>query len=336
VASIDEGVIQDVLGLAQRRVLYELSAAIIAGDAQRCLDLVAQVVHSGRDLNRLSRDLVEHFRNLLVARLAGQRGREASAKAAGSPAAEQLLDLPDQEIADLGEQMQSVTVETLLDYFDFMAAGDEDVARSATPRFALESVLVRLAMLPKTLPVGELVERLERLESKFLGTAKPASAVARVPQAPAAIPLSPQSALAMPAVPVGRRSDIVSESEPAGVWRTFISFVGREQKFLASHLESATALEMPPGTLKIGVKERLHLSFLQDSDNLSALKELAKRFFTDDVVVQITQIAAAGASEPADENRPASARTSEEGSDMVKEALRIFGGSIRNVRRENG
>ena len=45
------------------RVLYELSAAVIAADAQRCIELIAEVVHQGRDLNRLSRDLVEHFRN---------------------------------------------------------------------------------------------------------------------------------------------------------------------------------------------------------------------------------------------------------------------------------
>ena len=65
IATVDETVLQDVLGLAQRRVLYELSAAVIAGDARRCVELVAEVVHQGGDLNRLSRDLVEHFRNLL-------------------------------------------------------------------------------------------------------------------------------------------------------------------------------------------------------------------------------------------------------------------------------
>ena len=55
-----------------------MSAAVIAGDAQRCIELVAEVVHQGRDINRLSRDLVEHFRNLLVARLSGQRGMARS------------------------------------------------------------------------------------------------------------------------------------------------------------------------------------------------------------------------------------------------------------------
>ena len=70
------------------------------------------------------------------------------------------------KLAELGDRSRDVTVEMLLDYFDFMAAGDEEIARSANPRFALESVLIRLATLPKTLPVGELIDRLERLEGK--------------------------------------------------------------------------------------------------------------------------------------------------------------------------
>ena len=107
--------------------------------------------------------------------------------------------------------------------------------RSATPRFALESALIRLATLPKSLPVGELVERLERLEGKFAGAAKPATPMVdhkrcrrllyrwrqrrRVPQA-----------------------EWSAEGDSAGVWQAFVGFVGKEKKFLASHLESADAL----------------------------------------------------------------------------------------------
>jgi DNA polymerase-3 subunit gamma/tau len=332
VATVDESALQDVLGLAQRRVLYELSAAVIAGDAQRCIELIAEVVQQGRDINRLSRDLVEHFRNLLVARLSGQRGTAASRQDGSGMAVGQLLDLPDQEISDLGEQVGNVTVETLLDYFDFMAAGDEEIARSATPRFALESVLIRLATLPKTLPVGELIERLERLEGKLIGAAKPATAMVRIPPPPSSLLSSAEPPQPLPPP----KSGMVSEGDSASVWQGFVAFVGKEKKFLASHLASAIALELPPSSLKIAVSERHHLSFLQDSDNSAMLKELAKRFFADDVEVQVTYRMPDDASKPADQTGPALARAGDERSEMVKEALRIFGGSIRNVRKENG
>ena len=67
---VDEGVLEEILGFAERQVLYDLSNAVILGNARDCIELIAKVVVEGRDLCRLSRDLVEHFRNLLVVRLA--------------------------------------------------------------------------------------------------------------------------------------------------------------------------------------------------------------------------------------------------------------------------
>jgi len=129
-ACVDESLLQEILGLAERRILYQLSAAVLGGDAQRCVELVAMVVNQGSDPNRFSRDLVEHFRNLLVARLAedgrnvggGQRSLDDwQCASAGSS---------DQEIADLRSKAQHVSVEMLLDYFDsWLTVTKKSVAR---------------------------------------------------------------------------------------------------------------------------------------------------------------------------------------------------------------
>jgi len=317
--AVDDVLLQDILGLAERRILYEISAAVLAGNAHRCVELVAEVINQGRDVNRLARDLVEHFRNLLVARLVSA-GR--SAGASKQSAAAQLLDLPDQEIADLTEQSRPISVETLLDYLDFMAAGDEEIARSATPRFALESVLIRLAGLPNTVPVAELIERLDRLEEKSVsGAGKPG--VSRFSEK--AAPANQPEPAAAPAGSAGRLS-------AAGSWPEFVAFVGKEKKFLASHLEAGKPLELPPGRMRIGVSERHHLAFLLDGDNLATLKEQASRFFAQDVNVQIVNMIADSVSSTAETTE---GNAGDERSPMVKEALRIFGGSVRNVRSEN-
>jgi DNA polymerase III subunit gamma/tau len=320
---VDERLLQEVLGLAKRQALYHLSHAVIQGNARRCVELIAEVVVEGGDLGRLSRDLVEHFRNLLVVRLA-----ESDAKATEGLGNGLVLDLPDQEIEDLRAQVANLSIETLLDYFNFMAVGDEELARAAIPRFALETVLVRLATLPKTLPIAQLLERLEKLEKKLPGEAQAVSAMA--PEAANPIPQGLTSAPPVAASPAVDKGD--------NRWRSFVSFVGQEKKFLASHLEAATALELPPGQLKIAVTERHHLNYLQDADNLSALRSLANRFFDGEVAVRIT------AADPESLARKGQAgvtgtvslESEGEGSPMVKEALRIFGGSIKTVRRENG
>ena len=308
--AVDESLLQDILGLAQRRLLYDLSAAVFQGDARRCVEIVAEAAAQGRDLGRLSRDLVEHFRNLMVARLSGEK-----AAATGS-----LLDLPDQEIADLVAQAQELSLETLLDYFDFMAAGDEEVARSAHPRFALETAVIRLATLPKTLPVSELLERLEKLEGRFSGTARPTATRPKETAAPV-----------QPAAAPSAKFEAGVGGDKDDAWQGFVAFVGREKKFLASHLQPCTVLELGPGRLKIGVSERHHMSYLDDADNLSTLKSLAKQFFSADMSLTLTPLAVdaeaqAGAVAPAGQG--------EERSPMVNEALRIFGGSVRSVRKQ--
>lgn len=320
---VDESLLQEILGVAARRALYQLSAAVLQGDAQQCVSLVAEVVNQGRDANRLSRDLVEHFRNLLVARVCGNDvstpGRNLSS-VGNTP----LLDLPDQEITDLSEQIRNVPVEMLLDYFDFMSAGDEQIARSAMPRFALETVLIRLATLPKALPVAELIERLERLEGKALLSVDSVGGSTRLKEGAA------PPAQVWPSPPENE----VSNRGEADVWREFVIFVSKEKKFLASHLASGTALSLPPGQLTIGVSERHHLAFLQDSDNLVTLTELAKRFFSPDVAVQIVSVASDSVPTLPDLAGPTGTTQAEERSPIVKDALRIFGGSIRNVRRD--
>jgi DNA polymerase III subunit gamma/tau len=321
---VDESMLQKILGLAERRVLYQLSMAVLRGDAQRCVELVAELVNQGRDPARLSRDLVEHFRNLLVARLTKDSVTSSPGKDL-STIGNALLDLPDHEITDLIEQAQSVSVEMLLDYFDFMAAGDEEIGRSAMPRFALEAALVRLATLPKALPVAELIERLERLERKAVTVVRPDASMLRVKERPAAT---------AQVTPAPSPSETANHRDESQVWQEFVAFVSKEQKFLASHLASGSALTLPPGQLNIGVSERHHLAFLQDSDNLATLKELARRFFAQDVAVQIASVSSDSASKSPEMTSSGPLSPTEERSPMVKEALRIFGGSIRNVRRD--
>src|ERR1041384_2832845 len=231
--TIDETQLQDILGLAQRGMLYEISAAVLQAEASKCLELVGRAAQQGCDIGRLPRDLVEHFRNLLVTRLG----------ASGSP----LLDLPDQELVDLAEQARPVSVDTLLDYFDYIAAGEEEVGRSTTPRFALESALIRLASLPKTPPAAEWIERLERLEARISSGARFERPAVR----------QEKVGLTAPEESVPLKA---SEPTPNAVsdWNGFVAFVGKEKKFLASHLEAGTALELGAGRMKIGVSERHH------------------------------------------------------------------------------
>lgn len=317
-ALIDESLLQEILGVAERKVLYDLSNAVVQGDGKKCVELVADVVAQGWDIPRLSRELAEHFRNLLVVRLTQESPSSSFSR---------LLDLPDQEVGELKRQATGLSVDTLLDYFRFMARGDEEVARSAYPRFALETVLVRLATLPKAAPIAEILERLEKMERRLSGGAGHNRLRRGGEERAAAEKPEPEE---------GPPESGSAENGAEEVWRKFVAFVMREKKILGSHLEQVRPLEMPPGPLKIGVGERYHFTYLQDPENMALLKELAGRFFSQEVAVGITSL---GSRKPELKNGgqgigDAPKAESDSGGDIVKEALRIFGGSVRGIKRE--
>jgi DNA polymerase III subunit gamma/tau len=319
---VDETLLQEVLGLAERRMLFDISESIIAGDGKRCLELVAQAAEQGRDLTRLSKDLLEHFRNLMVARLCGQKKPNNLADEERA----ELLDLPDQEVIALGSQAANVSLDTLLDFLDLIAAGEEEVARATNPRFVLETLLVRLAMLPKTLPVTQLIERLTELENRLVSQGQPSPVGVKTiaPRISTTVGSTPVETITVPL----SASAISQDKEQ--VWRTFISFVGKEKKLLASHLESGSAVAIAPESLTIGMAEKHHLSYLQDLENMTLLRSFAKRFFSREMTIQLIQLDAAHAKSQQDP-----VASGETGSEMVKEALRIFGGSIKGVRTDN-
>ena len=131
--AVDEPLLRDILGVVERRVLYEISAAVIAGDAAECLRLVAEVATHGVDLAALSRELVEHFRNLLVVRLM-EGAAHAGSDTGNEAGSRRLMDLSDEEISLLRDQAASVDRETLIGYYRFVGPGRRDRGSFTLPK----------------------------------------------------------------------------------------------------------------------------------------------------------------------------------------------------------
>jgi DNA polymerase-3 subunit gamma/tau len=150
VESISAEVVTDLLGVVARQVFYDLSAALLAGDPRRCLEVIREVDLQGFDIPTFARGLLEHLRNLVVAGVCGDD--------------QTVLDLPDEEARELRAQAAEVGGDTLHRLFKHFSEAYDEIARSSHPRILLETTLARLADRGALLPAAELIERLERLE----------------------------------------------------------------------------------------------------------------------------------------------------------------------------
>jgi len=120
-----------VLGLVEQEILFAVTEKIIAKDARGALEILDQIISQGKDTGIFLSNLIEHFRNLMVARVS--RG-DAS-----------LIDLPDETCKQLLKQAEHFSLEEIFGAFNVLVNTQEMAKRLDSVRIPLEVSLVKLA-----------------------------------------------------------------------------------------------------------------------------------------------------------------------------------------------
>jgi DNA polymerase III subunit gamma/tau len=143
--------VSNILGVVERKVYYELSNALLHRNSRRCLEIIKETDRQGYEMTTFSKGLLEHLRNLVVAGVC--KGDKA------------ILDLADDEIAELSQQAGSVSPDALHRLFKHFSEAYESIVRSQHPKILLETALARIADMGELVPAHEILARLERLAS---------------------------------------------------------------------------------------------------------------------------------------------------------------------------
>ena len=330
---IADQAVEEVLGRSDRRFLFLLSAAVLAGDAAQCLRIIDEAYYAGIDMLFFYQVLIGHFRNLLLA--------------AVTNAQETLVDLPAEEVEKLKQQSKGSSRETLQRYLEILMSEEEAVRRSPNPRLNLEAIFCRLAWLEPLIPIESILSRMEDLERRLEGgETPPAGTAGSGPEEPLVPePRSPgdgavgEGAGRRPVETTGARRNRRAESagmghEPGahgteqpkrrfssgrdglppaeasaertgrltgnaaaaarGGWGEFKEYVTRQQAALGAKLESAQCLSCEEGVLRIGFAEGY--LFRDDVEaEKTVLENLARQFFRQETALQIATLASGGA-----------------------------------------
>ncbi len=319
--TIDDARVGEILGIANRKTLFDAADAVLARDAKGALEIVDRVYESGRDLERLSRDLLEHWRNLVVVKLG-----------AGETV---LAEVPAEEREEYRRQCASREIGDLQRLFRIARLGDEELARSSVPRMVLEMTMVRLATTEPLLPVDQVLARLDEIE-RDLGRG---SAVWSAPTPAATAPSRTESMSRPRPAPAPTRGNggFSGESPPNpapgaaasreppmvdGRWPALLEFVQRRKLGLYLSLSHARCLRVEAGVVVLGVAREKFRNELASKTVLSQLEELISEFHGAPTRVRIEAIAEeAEAAVPESLEHP-----------KVKAAVEILGGEVREVR----
>ncbi len=349
-----------VLGVADRTILHELAGALVGGDAAAALRVIDRLAQQSFDLVHVSKDVLRHLRNLVVAKVCGEGAKE-------------LLDMADEELRDTGELASKADTDDLVRLYQGFSRGFDDIARSGHPRASLEMALVRLARRPPLLPLDELLVRIGELE-KRLATGAPPPAGPRggaaggggggrptrtttvtnvepesfpVVGVPAALALALAPAPALTPVVVARQpvsmatpvQPVQSKGADLDAWRAILATVRGSSPALASVLEHGVPLECGPGRVVLGYTNAFLSDQVKEPEHFARLTREVRAYFGAPTEIALdltgsrTDIQSVATQEQA--RRQAlteAARRKAVGHPLIAAVVRLFGAEIRDLR----
>lgn len=140
-----------ILGVLPFERLVEFSDLIAEHKAKEILSLIDEIAESGYDLHQFIKDLRQHFRNMLLLKVAGRDTR--------------ILGLPEKQLEILLEKGDQFTEENMVRIIDLLSKTYESMKWSEQPRLVIEVDMFRLSQ--PYVPIGEVIERIGRLEKSL-------------------------------------------------------------------------------------------------------------------------------------------------------------------------
>jgi DNA polymerase-3 subunit gamma/tau len=266
----------DLLGVIDRKLIHDLAAAILKADVPAVLDVLDDIYDRGHDMKKLYADLLEHFRNLLVAALGSK--------------VDKLIDLPAGEIEQLVAQASQVSAAAVNQIFDLLFKEEAAVRLSPQPKLALEMALVRLLQTGPVLPIDLLIDKLDDLRQDMLAAGPRRDSAPPLPEPPNTQAAAPHPARMQPSVAAvtpgpeqtAGRSDAgastpVPAGNPADRGPQIIETIARQNPSLAANLAKCRIKRPTDQILEIEVPGNgFTLNMIQRDKNMAVLKQVSE------------------------------------------------------------
>ncbi len=162
--SLTEDDVLAVFGLVSRRSLEDLASAVLKGEMGEILRLVDMFDSAGKDMRRLTVELMEHFRNLLIYQYVGENMAN--------------LDATPEQIRTLAAQAALAEPSRVLQIADQLAEVEGRLRFALSVRTLIEMSLVRCARVARAVSLEEVLKRLNAIRSAEPPPAAAASASA--------------------------------------------------------------------------------------------------------------------------------------------------------------
>ena len=150
--NVNDEDLKEIFGSISKDILLECSAVILEQKPGQVFTLVEKIIEKGYDLRFFYKEVIQHFRNLLLV------------KSVRSP--EELLPLNKEELAQLKKEAEKASAEEILRYLSALQQGEQGLRYSSHPQIYLETILTKLCHFKKIIPLKDLIEEVEKIRKE--------------------------------------------------------------------------------------------------------------------------------------------------------------------------
>ncbi len=324
--------VKEVLGVLDSAILFEISVAIAREDIRKCLDIVDNIYTFGYDIRRFCRELLEHLRNLMVVKIGGDP--------------KQLTDLQGKEIEDLVAQSEEFSLEQIHRLFTILLKSEQEISRSPFPKVIMELALVKMATLRPLVPLDEMMDRLNKLESSLRGYASDMTTGEMGEEE------GPGSQAGVSSISVAKGEEIHLDSakqmgreDPQKAdleenWAKLIDYIKAQNPILGSLLRYGRLLRLDDEKIEIGFeKGSFYLEKMSEEGNRKQCEEVCRNFLKKELRLVLSDFAGERSDtaaekgkieEPTDRERHLKKEAME--NPVIREAVKIFDGTIEKIK----
>jgi DNA polymerase-3 subunit gamma/tau len=329
--------ILNVMGVIDRKLIFDMTDGILAANVPDILMVMDEIYDRGQDMKKLYSDLLEHFRNLLVVKLAKN--------------IDKLVDVPKHELKMMADQVLRVTASHIGQLFDILFREEPTIRFSAQPKMALEMALIRMCQIKPVLSIDEIIEKLDF----FKNAVDSGSAIHVVPQVNSSqisediskIEEFTESAKAVPvedqfssAPCIGRETEAAQiasgeisfdwKQPPEIIWEKIVKKVSEKHGILGKMLSKARLLNISEDRMEIECNDN-GLQFGRISKNVDKIRKACRTLIgkTPEIILKANENVQTNHQNKIDQE----SRLKQEALNhsIVAEAIEIFNGQVIDV-----
>lgn len=280
----------DLLGITNRDIIFELVDNLIEKKLEEALNTLDSINASGKDINQLVKDLINHFRNLMIV------------KSSKNP--ESIIDIDN--IEAFKAQSENVNIDFILESLNLLVDAENKGRWSGEIRLILEMALINMVDIEEKLSLRQRVERLEEgfLPGKVLKERAEGQEDSSIKKEEKLEEKTAKEAVASKSVedpaPSSKTSESKASDEKSFInldletiknhWDVILKEIKAKKISLYALIREGKLIEFNNNQLEINYDEGLgfHHGAISKEDNKEFVEEIISKYFNIDIVVSFT------------------------------------------------